>query len=499
MVNGRRSRKRGAKSGQGAAPVAPSCNPIDKLLSATAVEFGRPIEDDSGTADVEDTSMEHGAQDQSQDDVLPLANSDKPNEGAGKQRRKRVPSFRFHSKTLYFTFPQCDTPKTVALDNIVAEWGPNVEFAVVSRELHEDGFPHLHGLVKFVSKVNYKDCTFANFIGGKQGNYQSCRSIANTYRYIVKNGDFVTHGSLPVCVRPKKVSIGDSVISAMKEGATMSDIRHRFPVYYMIHRAKLAVMYNEMRAEAEFAPKEKFPGFVVPNVLVDSIGHAIFSWLNKNFLEPRTHKQPQLWLWGPPGVGKTPICMEMEKYFRPFHLNKTSKFYDGYSDDTCDFVVIDEYKAQKCITELNQFLEGVTMNLEIKGAFVVKTKSSGNKPVIILSNFSPRECYKNTTEAAIAPLLARITEVYIPEEYKIYEHMKLASSVESILFDEAPPMERLALADYPEDSDETESDSGEMSDDSINGGNRPSVPMQIEELPCISCGMRESKCICRKK
>jgi len=105
MVNGRRSRKRSDKPGQGAAPVAPSCNPIDKLLSATAVEFGRPIADDSGTTVNTNPPEEHGASDQSSDDVLSLADRDNQNEGAGKQRRKRVPSFRFNSKTLYFTKP----------------------------------------------------------------------------------------------------------------------------------------------------------------------------------------------------------------------------------------------------------------------------------------------------------------------------------------------------------------------------------------------------------
>lgn len=57
---------------------------------------------------------------------------------------------------------------------------------------------------------------------------------------------------------------------------------------------------------------------------------------------------------------------------------------------------------------MNQFLEMSMMTIRQKGSQLLRTK---NLPVIICSNLSPREAYKNVSDATLTGFLARLTVV----------------------------------------------------------------------------------------
>lgn len=91
-------------------------------------------------------------------------------------------------------------------------------------------------------------------------------------------------------------------------------------------------------------------------------------------------------------------------------------FYDFYSDDM-HLVSIDEFKGQKTIQFLNQFLDGQVMCLRQKGNQYLKCK---NLPVIICSNYPLEECYKKAaTTGYLESLLSRLLIVHIPPTEKI--------------------------------------------------------------------------------
>jgi len=115
----------------------------------------------------------------------------------------------------------------------------------------------------------------------------------------------------------------------------------------------------------------------------------IATWISLNIRQPRKFKAPQLFIHGPPNLGKTSLVEWLEKSLSVYHMPINEEFYDHYSDDY-DLVVIDEFKHQFKIQWLNQFLQGSPMTIRKKGSQTMKYK---NLPVVILSNFSLAQCY----------------------------------------------------------------------------------------------------------
>jgi len=347
-----------------------------------------------------------------------VAQSPKRKRGRGGSTRKKG-AFRYCAASLFATFPQCETKKETALENILAEWKDIIKFAVVCEEKHENEDPHLHVVIKFTTALTASEASFADFIAGQHGSYEPCRTITKSVDYVMKDGNYVTYGQLPknIAKAPPKSKIGDDVIAALDAGATMEQIRKAFPLYWMLHNKKIQDYYNAVQAEKLLKEQPKFPGFVVPSAVADYYGHEVATWINENFLKPRTHKQQQLWLCGPPNIGKTYIVMMLKEYFQIYEPAKNSNYYDGFSEEMHKAIVFDEFKGNKTITEMNQLVEGTDMLLHARYAFVRKSAKKGNCPVIVLSNFTPKEAYSNVTDQALAPLLARfkVIEVTDPE------------------------------------------------------------------------------------
>ena len=95
------------------------------------------------------------------------------------------------------------------------------------------------------------------------------------------------------------------------------------------------------------------------------------------------------------------------------------EFYDQYSDDY-DLVVMDEFKGQKKITFLNEFLQGSTMSIRKKGSQGIKQK---NLPVIILSNLTLETCYRKANEdGRLDSLRARLEIVEVDSFIDFYHN-----------------------------------------------------------------------------
>lgn len=98
-------------------------------------------------------------------------------------------------------------------------------------------------------------------------------------------------------------------------------------------------------------------------------------------------------------------------------MSVTEDWLDGFDNDY-DLVVIDEFKGQKTIQFLNEFLQGSRMTLKQKGKQYLKEK---NVPVIILSNFRLDECYpKAHLDNRLDTLACRLEIIEVEEFIKIF-------------------------------------------------------------------------------
>jgi len=97
-----------------------------------------------------------------------------------------MPSF-YNGKRFFLTFARCDDTKESL--KLFLESKATTKYVVVCKELHEDGFPHLHACVEFTS-VQRKPASWLDF-NGKHPNKQDPRRWDACKTYCKKDGDFI--------------------------------------------------------------------------------------------------------------------------------------------------------------------------------------------------------------------------------------------------------------------------------------------------------------------
>ncbi len=311
--------------------------------------------------------------------------------------------------SLFLTFPQCNLPIKPVLEKIIAMW--NVKFAVVAGELHKDGSPHLHCVIKLKRRMRIK-FTDLDKITGKRGNYQNARNIDKCLKYISKDGEWVSHNinllEYLKNIKEKKSTKAQFVMKIVKEGGSLDDIVDSYPGFAFANKRKIEnwIDYYDLKR----FKKEKLEWAHALQVLALSpiidlpSGELICSWLYRNIKKPRSFKQKQLMIYGPPNVGKTSLIMFLETHLKIYHLT-TDDYDDNWKNNFYDLAVIDEFRGQKKITWWNKWLQGGTMPLKVRYRAPNK---EGNIPTIILSNFNLQECYKNCEYSRLDGMYERL-------------------------------------------------------------------------------------------
>jgi len=150
---------------------------------------------------------------------------------------------------------------------------------------------------------------------------------------------------------------------------------------------------------------DKHPA-MIPNVR--AIQHARFAVQCES---SRNWTTKLLVLWGTPDSGKTTTAISLCEKGRYFIVAADGKqlWWDGYDPSIHDTVIFDEFVGSRApITFMNQICDSIDLNVQTKGGF----SRFLAKRVIITSNFSPREWYRNVVEARQESLWRRIaTEV----------------------------------------------------------------------------------------
>lgn len=323
--------------------------------------------------------------------------------------------FRLQGKNFSITFPQCDVKKEVASERIEQEFKDSMKGYVVCEENHKDGTPHLHVYLSFHDKKTFCKTDCFDFIGGKHGNYQVTKSVKKWVEYVTKAGVYVAKGVDVDAIKKKKASISTSIAESICQGKTLSEINKESPGYVMINKRKIEEYESWIKCES--AKKQKID-WIMP--VTDGLTDAnlqIAKWICLNIRQTRKFKAPQLYIHGPRNLGKTSLVEWLERSLSVYHMPTTEEFYDHYSDDY-DLVVIDEFKGQKTLQFMNQFLQGSPMTIRKKGSQSMKYK---NLPVVILSNYALNDCYpKAANDGRLDTLLCRLEIVEVDSFIDFY-------------------------------------------------------------------------------
>jgi len=295
--------------------------------------------------------------------------------------------FRLQAKTYFLTWPQNVLDKDELLERCVALWGDIVNYIVIAAEEHKSGEPHLHAIINFKEKHTICDAIpVLDALTGKHGNYQGAKSAPKVLRYVCKGGNYVSFGELPDM--SEKVNLSDKLAKLIYEGGTFAQCKEEAPGYSMLNKRKI----DEF---AIWCKRQKMMEDKIPWAGCEPSDHyaigQITEWLNMNLLKPRVPRQKQLWLCGPPGIGKSRLIGQLHSRLRVYDMPRDEDWYDEYEDGCYDLIVMDEYKSHKKIQFLNSWLDGSVVPFKIKGKQGVK---HDNLPFIICSNFTPEQCYK---------------------------------------------------------------------------------------------------------
>lgn len=102
--------------------------------------------------------------------------------------------FRIYAKNFSLTYPQCSVPKETLLQHLQSM---QPDYICVSKELHNDGHPHLHAALCFSTKKNVRSPSYFDF-QGYHPNIQATKKINEWITYVKKGMDFIEYGTPPI-------------------------------------------------------------------------------------------------------------------------------------------------------------------------------------------------------------------------------------------------------------------------------------------------------------
>ena len=322
----------------------------------------------------------------------------------------------FFAKKFFLTYPQCDLPKQELLDALSSNPDRPIIWAVLSRELHEDGNPHLHVALEFKAAIRFRRADYFD-VAGYHPNIQSMRFLWKCLDYVTKSDpEPLTYGPVPSRTfgGSGHNSVGDDVASKIIEGASYDEIVALHPGYALTNKRKLDEFIAYQSVKRQRLNLLPWSGISTTATIHTEPDIAILiDWLNTSIKKDRPPRSPQLFLFGSPGIGKTRLINQLSEYLSIYQIPRDEAFYDSWEDKAYDLAVLDEFKSNKTIQWLNTWLDGNPMPLRMKGRQYLKLQ---RVPTIILSNFSLVENFPNATIARQA-LSQRLTLVELTQPF----------------------------------------------------------------------------------
>lgn len=327
------------------------------------------------------------------------------------QTKKKIN--RFQGKRWFLTFPQNSLPRQQAWENLTTHYPPT-EWAIIAEEKHKDGTPHLHVALIFQEPISTRDMNYFDRVTGKHGNYQPMKSQRACVAYVTKAGEYDAYGIDVKAILAKKCGTFTTMAKELRSGKGLDHIDDLDPGFLLQHKRKCEEYLSWSNRRRERESKKPWIPFRTEDIEGSSeiAEMQIMTWLNLNIKEPRDFRQTQLYIYGPPKMGKSTLIRNLNNYLSIYYVPRDDgEFCDEYEDGIYDLIVLDEFTNKKTMQWMNQLLDGQTCYLKKKGGQILK---KDNLPVIILSNFSLEQNYPRLNESGmLEPLISRLKIVNV--------------------------------------------------------------------------------------
>lgn len=285
----------------------------------------------------------------------------------------RSPGFNVRAKGWFLTYPRCSASKEEVLAALKKK-GKVIKQIVVSRELHEDGHPHVHVYLYLEDRFNCKSAAFWDILG-YHGNYQAAKSLKAVQNYIKKDGDFVQEG-IDYVQEVKAISNHRAILGKrFLDGEDPLEVIQENPeLFFMAASIKVNLAAIDSWRKPTLS---RCTGFI-PN-----------TWGQILTIQPSCVKQRHYWFWSSgPNMGKTNFLKAIAKDYPSFWYSCAEPFQT--SSPHAQFVLIDEYsRGILTVTQLNQMCDG-TYQYPVKGS---SSFSLPDSIIMVCGNKSPLEIY----------------------------------------------------------------------------------------------------------
>jgi len=272
-------------------------------------------------------------------------------------------TWRRDAKTWFLTYPRCDISKEEARDLLIAKGKP-IKGGCVAQELHKDGTPHLHVYLQLEKQFSCKSWSFWD-LNGKHGDYDKARNPAKALEYVRKDNNYIEWGDLDI----------EAMVNARQSHLAYTGKRMQEEPLHIIADDHPELMHNYKKLQQ--------------NVLA----------YKKDKLEAYTHETVRgIWIYGPPGVGKSHFVRATEP---DLYIKAQNKWWDGYTGQTA--VLLDDLDSDCLAHYLKIWADKYSFDGEVKGDTVRCTYQR----FYVTSNFSIQEVFKNLPEVTIEAIRRR--------------------------------------------------------------------------------------------
>lgn len=275
-----------------------------------------------------------------------------------KKEAKEKP-FRFHSKSAFLTYPQCDKGKEWLMDFLKSK---DAKLCVIGEEDHHETLgKHLHAYVEFNKKIDTTNPRFFDYenyhpnIGMDKSNGKKDTKASKTdmIKYVIKDGDYIEYGidvdEYLEAVKDKRAYIAKELMEGKK---TLCEAVEEEPklLYTLGTIQKNLTLFRAIKKESEFKGKRIC-----------------------------------YWIYGASGIGKS---YGVRQLFPSLYIKDSNKWWDGYINQ--DAVLMDDLDSEILQHHIKIWSDNYAFIGETKGGSI----SPSYGTFIVTSNFTIDELYK---------------------------------------------------------------------------------------------------------
>nr|ARV90724.1 replication-associated protein [Euphorbia yellow mosaic virus] len=308
-------------------------------------------------------------------------------------------SFRLTAKNIFLTYPRCDIPKDEVLQLLRdLPWSVvKPTYIRVARELHADGFPHLHCLIQLSGKSNIKDARFFNLTHPRRSaefhpNAQSAKDANAVKNYITKESDYCESGQYKVSGGSKsnKDDVYHNVVNAATAGEALDIIRAGDPKTFIVnyHNVKANVERLFMKPPLPWVPPFQLSSF-------NNVPSDLQEWADDYFgrgAAARPERPISIVVEGDSRTGKTMWARALGPHnYLSGHLDFNSRVY---SNDV-EYNVIDDVAPHYLKLKHWKELIGAQKDWQSNCKYGKPVQIKGGIPSIVLCNPGEGASYKD--------------------------------------------------------------------------------------------------------